>query len=90
MCSESKGCGERRSFAHVLLIPALALTTILLSIQPLHARQVIDPRSGRLFLAATDLSLQAGAVQLEFLRVLVLGRPANRGSAGHGGLTLRV
>ena len=64
-----------------MLIPALALTTILLSIKPLHARQVIDPRSGRLFLATTDLSLQAGAVQLELLRVLET-RQRDRGLLG--------
>ena len=64
-----------------VLIPALALATILLSIRPLHARQVIDPRSGRLFLATTDLSLQAGAVQLELLRVLET-RQRDRGLLG--------
>ncbi|MEE9125343.1 MAG: DUF6531 domain-containing protein, partial [candidate division NC10 bacterium] len=64
-----------------MLIPALALATILLSIRPLHARQVIDPRSGRLFLATTDLSLQAGAVQLELLRVLET-RQRDRGLLG--------
>jgi len=67
---KSKCYGERRFIAHALMIPALALTTLLLSVLPLHAQETVDPRSGRLLLTATDLVLPAGSITLEITRTL--------------------
>jgi len=56
------------------LIFPLAITLLLLSGPTLSAQEIIDPRSGQLFLSVTDLTLQAGPVSLEIRRSLQSGQ----------------
>ncbi len=70
MTTES-GCPRERRFGSArMLIPALALFTLLLAAHISVAQEVIDPRSGRLFLTTTDLVTPAGPISLEITRSL--------------------
>lgn len=54
----------------VLLVFIVLLVTFLCRAFPLEAQGLIDPRSGRLFLTATDLTVDGGPVTLEVRRSL--------------------
>jgi RHS repeat-associated protein len=51
-----------------LIICILLVTVLLFHALPLDAQGLIDPRSGRIFLTATDLSVDGGPVTLEVRR----------------------
>lgn len=54
----------------VLLVFIVLLATFLFRAFPLDAQGLIDPRSGRLFLTTTDLTVDGGPVTLEVRRSL--------------------
>ena len=68
MNTKSRRGDERRSFPFRRLFPVLGILALLVQSFPLGAQEIIDPRSGRLFLTTTDLSVPAGAVSLEIRR----------------------
>jgi RHS repeat-associated protein len=68
-------CGsDRRWVSEVRVIWSLAITLLLLSGPTLSAQEIIDPKSGQLFLSVTDLTVQAGPVTLEVRRSLETGK----------------
>jgi hypothetical protein len=46
---------DRQCIGHLLLRLTLGLPLIYLAVLPVHAQEVVDPRSGRLSLTTTDL-----------------------------------
>lgn len=65
-----KCCSDRRYVTNLALIPVLAISVLLLAVPSLDAQEIVDPRSGQLVLAVTDLTVQAGPVTLEIRRSL--------------------
>lgn len=59
----AESAGWRAFFIFTIL-----LMPLLLRVLPVDAQGLIDPRSGRLFLAATDLTIDGGPVTLEVRR----------------------
>ncbi|MBI4381147.1 MAG: hypothetical protein HY574_08135 [candidate division NC10 bacterium] len=65
-----KRSAYRQRLSNLALIPVLAISVLLPAVPSLEALEIIDPRSGRLFLTASDLTVQAGPVTLEIRRSL--------------------
>ena len=59
----------------------LFLPLLFIAVLPAHAQEMVDPRSGRLFLSVTDLVVKAGAINLEIGRTIETER-SGRGLLG--------
>jgi RHS repeat-associated protein len=65
---------DRWHLTNLPIVLALILTTVFLPESSLDAQEIIDRQTGRPFVAATDLALQAGPINLEVRRFLESGR----------------
>ncbi len=70
MGSDSKASKGGGFIIRVALPSGLVLIALLLTAFSIHAQEIVDPRSGRLFLTLTDLVVPAGPVILEVQRSL--------------------
>ena len=78
VCSNSKksprlfdAC-HKQFLAHIILPSVIAFISLLLAVPPIHAQEIVSPSSGRLFLRAADLVVQAGPITLQVQRTLPL------------------
>ncbi|MDE2179886.1 MAG: hypothetical protein KGJ40_03440 [candidate division NC10 bacterium] len=65
---------DRPWLSNLALILALVITALVLPAVSPDAQEIIDPKSGQLFLSVTDLTVQAGPVSLEVRRSLETGK----------------
>lgn len=65
---------RKQYFISIALVIMLAMVLQFGEVPPLHAQEMIDPRSGRLLLTETDLVLRAGPINLEIQRTLQTDR----------------
>jgi len=68
---------EKDFFTPIRRVAALAFFFIILSVCSLRAQEVIDPRSGQLFVTVTDIRVQAGPVVLAVERSFEKRKEAN-------------
>jgi RHS repeat-associated protein len=69
-----KYCSDRQRLTNLALFPALALTMVLFCCPSLDAQEIVDRKSGQVFLSVTDLTVQAGPLSLEVRRSLETGK----------------